>query len=224
MTARFLTQISSFLRDVRVQIPLSAFSNMKAVYKKILEKALPYCEKRRRGDVEHVKWIFETIPKFINEDEIGFDILMPVVILHDVGYSKVQGDNFDPFDLDIRKLHSEEGAKIAEEILRDLSYGEEKIEEIKRLILKHDNWAFGDSFEDEPVLRAFSNFDWLWCFSDKGFKMFQRIVNKSPKEAYEKLKEFQAGNERVGIKWFNKKIENYFNERMKKLKEEVFKD
>ena len=84
-------------------------------------------------------------------NRIDFDILMPVVLLHDVGYSKVpKGSN--PFNLKIRKLHSEEGAKIAEEILKEFDYERNKIKEIKRLILKHDNWAFGDDFNDEPVL------------------------------------------------------------------------
>lgn len=42
--------------------------------------------------------------------EIDFELLIPVVLLHGVGYSKVpKGSN--PFNLDIRKLHSEEGRK-----------------------------------------------------------------------------------------------------------------
>ena len=142
---------------------------MKIIYKKILEKALPYYEKGRKGDVEHVKWLFNTIPKFVDET-MDIETLIPVVLLHDVGYSKVQkGSN--PFDLNIRKLHSEEGAKIAVKILEELKYPKEKISEIKRLILKHDNWAFGDSFTDEPLLLFFQNFDFMWIASKEGFKM-----------------------------------------------------
>lgn len=34
---------------------------MKKIYQKILEKALPYYNKGREGDIEHIKWLFKTI-------------------------------------------------------------------------------------------------------------------------------------------------------------------
>ncbi len=189
-------------------------------YKKILEKAIPYYEEGREGDVEHVNWLFETVPKFI-DDSIDLDILMPVVLLHDVGYSKVpKGSN--PYNLDIRKLHSEEGAKIAENILKELDYSTEKIEEIKSLILKHDNWAFGDSFEDEPILRVFNNFDFMWMASEKGFDIVRRIMKQEKEKFYEQIKEFQRKNEEEGRKWYNKEIEEYYNKLMEERKKEVF--
>ena len=69
---------------------------MKEIYKKILEKALPYYEKGRQGDVEHVKWLVEVIPKFISDKDVDMDILIAVAILHDVGYAKVKKGS-DPF-------------------------------------------------------------------------------------------------------------------------------
>jgi HD superfamily phosphodiesterase len=139
---------------------------MKEVHQRILETALPLYEKGREGDVEHIKWLAKVISEYVDESEVDFDILIPVVLLHDVGYSKVpKGSN--PYDLDIRKVHSEEGAKIAEEILKELNYPNDKIKEIKRLILKHDNWALGDDFADEPILRIFNNFDFMWMTSKK---------------------------------------------------------
>ena len=190
---------------------------MKIIYKKILEKALPYYEKGRKGDVKHVKWLFNTIPKFVDET-MDIEILIPVVLLHDVGYSKVpKGSN--PFDLHIRKLHSEEGAKIAEEILEELKYPKEKISEIKRLILKHDNWAFGDSFADEPLLLLFQNFDFMWMASKEGFEMCRG--SKNPKEFYKQIEKFQEKNVERGIKWYNKKIEDFYNKLMKERKIQI---
>lgn len=191
---------------------------MKEIYKKILEKALPLYEKGREGDVEHIKWLAEVITKHVDKSEVDYDILIPLVLLHDVGYSKVpKGSN--PFDLDIRKFHSEEGAKIAEEILEELNYPKDKINEIKRLILKHDNWAFGDDFADEPVLRIFTNFDFMWMASEKGFDIVRKFMKKEPKEFYEQIKEFQRKNEEEGRKWFNNKIEEFYNQLMKERKE-----
>lgn len=191
---------------------------MKEIYQNILEKALPLYGQGREGDVEHIKWLSEVITKYVDESEVDYDILIPVVLLHDVGYSKVpKGSN--PFDLDIRKFHSEEGAKIAEEILTELNYPKDKINEIKRLILKHDNWAFGDDFADEPVLRIFNNFDFMWMASEKGFDIVRKFMKKEPKEFYEQIKEFQRKNEEEGRKWFNKKIEDFYNKLMQERKE-----
>lgn len=193
---------------------------MKIIYKEILKKAIPYYEKGRKGDIEHIKWLFDTIPKFVDESEIDLEILIPVVLLHDVGYSKVpKGSN--PFDLDIRKLHSEEGAKIAEEILEELKYPKEKIPEIKRLILKHDNWAFGDSFADEPLLLLFQNFDFMWMASKEGFEMCGKSMKQDPKEFYKQSEKFQEKNIERGIQWYNKKIEDFYNKLMREHKREI---
>lgn len=179
-------------------------------YKLILEKAIPYYEKGRPGDIEHIKWLYETIPKFIKPKEVDYDILMPVAILHDTGYSKVP-KGASPLNLDIRKLHSEEGAKIAEEILTLLKYNTDKTKEIKRLITKHDNWAFGDSFADEPTLLAFQNFDFMWVASEKGFPVYQKIRGMNPKDTYHAIEKAQEENEKRGTKWFNKETENYYH-------------
>lgn len=192
----------------------------KHIYKKILEKAIPFYEKGREGDVEHIKWLSQVITKYIDESEVDYDILIPVVLLHDVGYSKVpKGSN--PFDLDIRKFHSEEGAKIAEEILEELDYPKDKINEIKRLILKHDNWTFGDDFADEPVLRIFNNFDFMWMVSEKGFDIVRKFMNKEPKEFYEQIQEFQKANVKRGTKWYSKKVENHYRQLMKERKRDL---
>lgn len=190
---------------------------MKEIYKKILQKALPLYEKGREGDVEHIKWLSEVITKYVGESEVDYDILIPVVLLHDVGYSKVpKGSN--PFNLDIRKLHCKEGAKIAEKILLDLNYPKDKIYEITKLILKHDNWAFGDTFEDEPVLAAFNNFDFIWMASEEGFDIVRKFMDKEPKEFYEQIEKFQEANIKRGTKWFNKKIEEFYYQLMKERK------
>ena len=70
---------------------------MKEIYKKILGKAIPIYEKGREGDAEHIKWLLESITSYVDETEVDYDILIPVVLLHDAGYSKVfKGSN--PFD------------------------------------------------------------------------------------------------------------------------------
>lgn len=193
---------------------------MKEIYKKILEKALPLYKKGREGDVEHIKWLSEVIIKYVDKSEVDYDILVPLVLLHDVGYSKVP-EGSSSFDLDVRKLHSEEGVKIAGEILNELNYPTEKINEVKRLILKHDNWAFGDSFADEPILLAFQNFDFMWMVSKKGYEIARKMMNKSPDEFYNQIEVFQKANADRGTKWFNEKIEKFYNQLIQERKKEL---
>ncbi len=192
---------------------------MEKKYKKILEKALPLYKKGRVGDVEHIKWLSRIITKYIDKSEIDYDILIPVILLHDVGYSKISRKS-NCFDLDIRRLHSEEGAKIAEKILKELNYSEDKINEIKKLILKHDNWAFGDNFANEPVLKIFTNFDFMWSASKKGFGIVRKFMKMDPEEFYEDIIKSQKENEKEGRKWFNKEIENFYKQLMRERKKE----
>jgi hypothetical protein len=190
-------------------------------YSVLLEKAMSYYEHGRAGDVEHVKWLYETIQKYISKDEINHDILMPVAILHDVGYSMIPKGS-DSYNLDIRKAHSEYGADIAEKILTEIKYPENKIKEIKRLILKHDNWAFGDSFIDEPVLLAFNNYDFMWMASEKGFDICRTAMHLEPQEAYRKIEQFQQENINRRSKWFNGATEELYNKLMDDRRKKVF--
>ena len=194
---------------------------VKEIYERILEKALPLYRRGRDGDVEHVKWLSEVIVKYADESELDYDILLPVVILHDVGYSKIsKGAN--PYDLDIRKLHSELGAEISQEILEELDYPKDKIKEVKRLILKHDNWAFGDTFDDEPILRIFNNFDFMWKASKERFEILKKFKQMDTKDFYLQIQELQKGNELEGRRWFNEKVEDFYIQLMRDRKKEIF--
>ena len=186
----------------------------------ILDLALPYYERGRPGDIEHIRWLFAVVPGFLKSTALDESIVMPVMLLHDVGYSEVPKDA-DPYELDIRTLHSKKGALIAEKILKKIGYSDNKISEVKRLILKHDDWAFGDSFSDEPVLQFFNNFDFMWMASPQGFRIVRGFMNKNPQEFYEQIKEFQKTNEEEGRKWYNQEIEDYYEQLMSERKKEL---
>lgn len=190
---------------------------MKDIFQKILEQSIPYYEKGRVGDVDHVRWLLQTVSRFLEDTDLDETIVMPVVLLHDVGYSAVP-EGANPYELDIRIMHSEEGAKIAERILLNLDYPLEKIEEVKRLILKHDNWAFGDSFDDEPILQFFGNFDFMWMASAQGFDIVRQFLDQRPGEFYKQIRKFQQKNEEEGRTWFNKDIADHYEKLMQERK------
>ena len=194
---------------------------MEKIYQQILKEALPYYEKGRNGDVEHIKWLVKVVPKYVDESEIDFSLLIPVIILHDVGYAKVPEKN-DPYNLDNRKLHSEEGAKITEKILRKLNYPQDKIAKIKKFVLHHDDWAFGESFKDEPVLKVFNNFDFIWMTSKKGFQIVRKFLGLNKKEFYQQIPKYYKKNNEEGRTFFNKNIELFYKKLMKDRKKEIF--
>jgi HD superfamily phosphodiesterase len=115
---------------------------MKEIYKKIWELAKPFYKEGREMDIEHIKWMINDIISVCRKENLDETILLPLVILHDIGYSKIQKKN--PFELDSRKEHMREGAKITREILEKLKYSKSKIKKIVYLVSIHDNWAFGN--------------------------------------------------------------------------------
>jgi HD superfamily phosphodiesterase len=116
---------------------------MKKIYLKILELAKPYYEKGRPMDMGHIEWIMKEVLFFCKKENIDDFLLLPLVILHDIGYAEVPKDN--PFNLNLRKAHMKEGKKIAKEILEKLNYSKNKTEKIVDYVSIHDNWAFGDT-------------------------------------------------------------------------------
>ncbi len=182
-------------------------------FDKLLKAALPFYEQGRPGDVEHIRWLYRTVPGLVSEEEADYDILMPLILLHDVGYARVP-KGADPFKLDIRRLHMEKGAEIAEELLARLGYEKDKIAEVKRLIKKHDGWAFGDDFHDEPTLRVFNNFDFMWMASEKGFDIVRALKGMGREEFYRQVERFQEENEKAGRGWYNQRIAAYYRKLM----------
>ena len=187
----------------------------------ILEQAIPYYAKGRKGDIQHIRWLAETVPRFLADTNLDESIVMPVVLLHDVGYSAVTRDA-NPNELEIRRVHSEEGAKIAEQILRDMDYPKDKIREVKRLIHKHDDWAFGDTFDNEPALRFFNDFDFMWMASEEGFDIVRQFTNQEPAEFFDEIRKFQKKKEE-GRKWYNKEIKNHYEKLMQERKAQLEK-
>jgi len=192
---------------------------MKKEHVLLLSKAQHYYEKARSTDVPHIKWLIETIPKIIKDKEI-LELLIPLAILHDVGYSKVpKGAN--PYDLKIRKLHSIEGAKITKKILKESNYSSSKIKEIVRLVRLHDDWAFGNTFKTEPILKIFNNFDFMWQASKERFDMQKNLFHKDLKEWHHRVEESCKKNKEGGRDWANKNIADFYKKLMIKRKKEV---
>ncbi|MFH1276296.1 MAG: hypothetical protein ABIH82_04225 [Candidatus Woesearchaeota archaeon] len=142
---------------------------MKQIYQKIWQLAKPYYEKGRVMDLEHVSWMIKVAEDVCENELVDDTILMPLIILHDIGYSLCPKVN--PFNLDLRKAHMEKGAVEAEKILKSINYPQEKIKEIVYGVSVHDNWAFDESdiFNNNLILGIMNDLDFTWSASKKGF-------------------------------------------------------
>ncbi len=153
------------------------------MYKEIAELAKPFYERGRPKDLEHIKWLVKKLfdsKEMIRSKGYDFDIIYALTVLHDVGYANLP-KGYNPFDLEIRKLHAEESAKIAKVILDKVNFPKSKREKTLRLIKHHDDWAFGNPPKD-PEWRIFTDLDFSWEASKEGFDVVRMFRNESRSE------------------------------------------
>lgn len=158
---------------------------MKAIYKKIWDLAKPYYKKGRPMDIDHIEWMMDAALNVCKAENVDDAILLPLVILHDVGYSEVPKNN--PYNLDIRKAHMVAGAEIAKQILEKINYPDDKSKQIVFFVSVHDNWAFKDYdiYKKHKILSIFSDLDFMWMATPKGFPGLMKIRSIIPKQMIE---------------------------------------
>lgn len=156
---------------------------MKSIYQPIWERAKPYLGTRSNDTHTLYCYYFaEQLLKIYPEaDEI---IVLPAILLHDVGWSTVPEDkqllSFGPNMIypELRLLHETEGAHIAGKILQNLNYDRAKIEEITRIINGHDSRQESLSINDSLVKDA----DKLWRYTTFGLKTVSEWFGYSQEE------------------------------------------
>jgi hypothetical protein len=155
---------------------------MKTIYKEIWKLAKEYYKKGRKMDIAHVQWMMGDAEKVGEKENIDDSLLIPLVILHDVGYAKVSKEN--PYNLDLRRAHMKAGAKIAKDILVKVKYPKEKIKKIVYYVSVHDNWALEgySKYKKDIILGAFNDLDFMWMATPRGFPAMMKLLNKNKQE------------------------------------------
>ncbi|MGO9567180.1 MAG: HD domain-containing protein [Desulfomonilaceae bacterium] len=121
--------------------------------------------------MEHTRIACEFTCPLLHEEGGNPDVVIPAVILHDVGWKSVPEDlqltAFGPGEKDkkLNRVHEREGAKIARKILETVNYPSHLIGEIAAIVLGHDSRQEAMSLNDAIVKDA----DKLWRYSDHGF-------------------------------------------------------
>jgi HD superfamily phosphodiesterase len=155
-------------------------------------QAEPYLE--TRGDLLHTR-IAHQYSLFLMEKEGGDKrIVEPAVILHDVGWSELKpheikvaygvraaGENAAR----LNRIHEVMGAVIARQILEDVGYERDLMEQITAIIKRHDSGMQIRTLEEAVVKDA----DKLWRVSQIGFWAEGKRQNVAPDERYRFLME-----------------------------------
>lgn len=171
--------------------PEDPFKGIRPEYLRIWEKARPYYEKARPADLVHISWMLLEAARIARVEGLDEKILLPIVILHDVGYAScLKDETTRSFDPDVKRKHMAEGAKIADGILREVGYDPVLRERIVRYVSVHDNWRFGDDtpFKECIEMAVFQDLDFTWMASKEGFQIARNVTfGKTPRQMYEFL-------------------------------------
>lgn len=169
---------------------------MKAIYSQILELAKPYYEKGRIYDLDQIDWMIKQADLLAGKLNLDQDILMPLIILHDVGYAFVDEKNPHIKSQEIKRIHLREGTKIAKEILESVNYPPQLSEQIVHLVSVHDNWVFGDDepYKKSKLLSFFNDLDFLYAQSS--YQSFKHHGD-SMKMAVESMYDFWLNDEKL---------------------------
>jgi HD superfamily phosphodiesterase len=142
---------------------------MKPIFEKLWQAAQIYLDTRVND--EHTKISIRYAFELMEQEGGDGNIVIPAVILHDVGWKKVPVDlqlqAFGPKakNSGLNRTHEVEGVKIARNILKQVGYDNTKAKEILEIIDGHDSRKSACSLNDQLVKDA----DKLWRFSKLGF-------------------------------------------------------
>jgi len=161
---------------------------LKDIYKRIWDLARPYLN-TRKNDI-HTEISAGFAQELLAREGGDEDIVMPAIILHDVGWKKVPEDiqlkAFGPKASmpEWNRVHEVEGAGIAGDILRKVNYPEDKILEIQEIIQGHDSRKEAVSVNDGIVKDA----DKLWRYSEEAIRGIQMGFGLTWEECLERLR------------------------------------
>jgi HD superfamily phosphodiesterase len=155
-------------------------------YARIYALAEPYWQ--TRSNEIHVPESYALAQELLAADpEADPDIVLPAVLLHDVGYMAVPSDDHlkglagavRGWEPDITRRHEIQGAALAGEILAEVGWDRPRAAAIQDIVDGHDSRGAAVSREDALVKDA----DKLWRFTESAVRICHRWMDLTP-EAY----------------------------------------
>ncbi len=181
-----LCYLARFAMITRNWVSVEGGIRMRAIFDEVWKRAKPYLN-TRQNDI-HTEISVKFAEMLLEKEGGDEDVVMPAIILHDVGWIKVPEDEqhmgFGPEIQSpiVVKKHELEGVQIARGILEAIDYNKEKIAEILEIIEGHDSRKETSSINESIVKDA----DKLWRFSREGFTIDCDRFNLKPLERVKK--------------------------------------
>lgn len=150
-----------------------------------------------RDNEIHTKISVEFAYKLLEAEGGDEDVVIPAVILHDVGWKEVPEDlqlkAFGPKVTlpELTKIHEDEGVKIAKGILEKINYDNNKTEEILRIVGGHDSRKEPISLNDKLVKDA-----------DKLFRYTSEYMGIYAEKFGLTREQMDARHKKKLVKWF----------------------
>jgi len=159
--------------------------------RKIFARALPYLDVRSND--EHTAYAYSFARALLGSHPAAReDIVLPAVLLHDVGWKSIPEDKmmraFGPGAKfpELVRQHEAEGARLARQILTDLGLVDLPLVSIATIIDGHDTRKDALSLEDALVKDA----DKLWRFTAHGRLKIAEWFNFAPDGALDMLRSY----------------------------------
>jgi hypothetical protein len=170
--------------------------------RQLWSRALAFLEHGRPGDIEHTRSAV-AYGKILLANEGGSpQVVIPSLILHDVGWSRVDFSDFltapaeAKKDVDSVHLHMRYGTQIASDILNDLGWDLTLIERITSIIAIHDIPEKLLALDDHNATLVFEA-DWLDKYDPARHERYFRVVRD--RAALDEIKAFLDTNK---SRWF----------------------
>ena len=161
---------------------------MEPIFEKIWNLAKPYLN-TRRNDI-HTEISVDMAIRLMVKEGGDEEIVIPAIILHDVGWIKIPEDlqlkAFGPNakDPELNRMHEVEGVRIAAEILQKVQYDQIKTEQILKIIDGHDSRSESLSLNDRIVKDA----DKLWRYTKSGVEIDVERFGETLEEGLARLR------------------------------------
>jgi HD superfamily phosphodiesterase len=149
-------------------------------YQEICRLARPFLE--TRDNLIHTRTAYSFARKLLAAEGGDETVVIPAVILHDVGWKSVPEDlqlkAFGPGvnDREINRIHEVEGARVAAEILKEVGYDPALAQEIIEIVRGHDSRKIPLSLNDKIVKDS----DKLWRFSAEALEVDPKRFGVDP--------------------------------------------
>lgn len=170
--------------------------------KQLWNRVLPLLERGRPGDTEHTRAAVENGKALIAKEGGNPRVVIPALILHDVGWSQVDFSDFITAPAQANpeagsiQLHMRYGAEIAFDILNDLKWDPALIQRITGIIAVHDIPEKVRALRDLDATLVFEA-DWLDKYAPRRQERYVRLVKGQG--AVEELRRFLHVNK---SRWF----------------------